>query len=339
MRALVFLGTERMELRQIDVPDLQPGELRVRVRHAGICGTDLRIYTGTKFVEPPRVIGHEFAGRIAQVGADVTNYSVGDRVVVYPVIACGHCYACLDGRRNICVNRRTMGYELDGGFAEYVTVPADAVAGGNVIMVPDALSDEAAAASEPVAAALQGIRQGGVGAGKTVLINGAGPLGLAHVQLSKLYGAERVVVSEPSEQRRQTALAHGADMAVAPTDLGDVFPQAGPDVAFVDVGLPSLVEASVARLRKGGTCVIFAGMPPQSSVQFDPNDLHYREIQLIGSSGSTPTLQAEVLEQAARGALDLDAFVSDVLPLDDWQQGFSMKQSVAGIKVLLDMDR
>lgn len=333
----MFLGAQNMELQEVALRPLEAGEIRIRVHHAGICGTDLRIYSGTKLVAGPRVIGHEFVGNISEIAAGADGYSIDERVVVYPMITCGECYACLSGRKNICVNRRTIGYEVDGGFAEYVTIPAAAVRGGNVISVPPSLNDEAAAASEPVAAALQGIRQGAVGPGKTVLINGAGPLGLSHVQLSRLYGADLIVVSEPEEQRRITALEQGAHRAVHPAEIDALFGDTGPDIAFVDVGIPQLVETSVARLRKGGTCVIFAGMPPQSKISFDPNDLHYREIQIIGSSGSTPELQAEVLTQAAEGRIDLNALVSDVLPLADWETGFSMKKNASGLKVLLSM--
>jgi L-iditol 2-dehydrogenase len=337
VKALVFNQPFDMELRDVHVAPLGPGDLRVRVRHAGICGTDLRIYSGTKSVAGPRIIGHEFAGTVAELGSEVTDYHEGDRVVVYPMITCHECYACRAGRQNICVNRQTLGYEVNGGFAEYVTVPAKAVRGGNVLPVPVSLSDEEAAVSEPVAAALQGIRQGGVTSDQVVLITGAGPLGLAHVQLSRLYGAATVVVSEPQPERRRMAIEQGANHAVDPSELHDLFGDVGPDIAFVDVGVPALVEQNVALLRKGGRCVIFAGMPPESRISFDPNFLHYREIDLIGSSGSKPELQAEVLAMGAAGRLNLRALVSDVLPFVEWEKGFTMKKDTVGLKVLLQV--
>ena len=213
MRALVFHQPQDMRVAEVDLAPLGPGDLRVRVAHAGICGTDLRIFRGTKKVNGPRIIGHEFAGTVSEVGAEVVGHAVGNRVVVYPIISCGHCYACLAGRKNICVNRTTFGYQLDGGFAEYVRVPATALAAGNVLAVPRGVSDVAAGASEPATAALQGIMRAGDLSGKSVLVMGGGPLGLCHIQLSRLYGASSISLSEPSDERREQTLGFGADHA------------------------------------------------------------------------------------------------------------------------------
>jgi L-iditol 2-dehydrogenase len=343
VKALVFHAPEDLRLENVAERPLAAGEIRVGVRFGGICGTDLRIFKGTKVIEAPRVIGHEFVGRVSEVGDGVAGISEGMRVTVYPVVVCGECYACRAGRRNICVNRRTLGYELDGGFAESVVVPAGAVAAGNVVPVPDAVSDQDAAASEPVAAALQGIMRADIEPGTSVLIMGGGPIGLAHVQLARQRGAGPVIVSEVLEQRRTRALAHGADHAIDPTaaplaeQLREITGEDGPEVCFVDVGVPALVEEAVGLLRKGGRCVIFAGMPLNRRISLDPNVIHYREVDVRGSSGSTAELQRAVLDHAADGTLDLSLLVSDVLPLSDWQQGFSMKTEGAGLKVLLDM--
>jgi L-iditol 2-dehydrogenase len=337
MRALVFHAPHDMRLAEVEQPALREGELRVRVGHAGICGTDLRIFTGAKRVTGPRIIGHEFAGTIVERGCGVTAYEIGERVVVYPIITCGGCYACRSGRKNICVNRRTFGYEMDGGFAEYVTIPAPAVAGGNVIRVPFSVSDVAAGASEPAAAALQGVKRAGDLRDKTVLVMGGGPLGLSHIQFSRLFGAAKVVLSEPDEVRRDQGLRFGAQVAVHPSLLSATVGK-DVEVVFIDVGIPNLVNDAIGVLRKGGRCVIFAGMPEPSTVELEPNKVHYNEIDLIGSSGSTPELQAEVLDYVADGRLDLDAVVSDVLSLDDWRRGFDMKSDVAGLKVLIGFE-
>ncbi|MCU1570817.1 MAG: threonine dehydrogenase [Naasia sp.] len=334
MRALVFHGPGNMELTQVATHPLLPGEIRIHISLAGICGTDLRIFRGIKRVDGPRIIGHEFFGTISEIGPGVTGYDLGERVVVYPIIACGHCYACQAGRENICVNRRTLGYEIDGGFAEYVTVPAAAVQGGNVVPVPSGVSDIAAAASEPAAAALQGVRRAGELSGRNVLVMGGGPLGVAHIQHSQLFGANQVILSEPDEGRRDQGLRFGADVAIHPSELADTV-TGQVDVVFIDAGIPSLVSDAIAVLRKGGKCVVFAGMPENSPVLVDPNRIHYGEIDLVGSSGSTPQLQAEVLRYVDEGRLDLEAVVSDVLPMDEWKRGFDMKADAAGLKVLI----
>jgi L-iditol 2-dehydrogenase len=343
LRALVLSGPHQLGLSDVSEHELAPGELRVRTAFAGICGTDLRLYLGTKKVRYPRIIGHEFSGRIVESTPEARPWRVGQRVVVYPTIACEQCYACRSGRPNICLNRATIGYEHDGGFAECVVVPAPFVAAGNVIPIPSELSDQEAALTEPVAAALQGVQRAGVRTGAQVLIFGAGPIGLAHVQLSRLAGASIVAVSEPEKARRDAALASGADAVIDPMaeDLTAVvrtiFGEAGPDTAFIDVGVPSLVPAAVSLLRKGGRCVIFAGMSEGATAVIEPNVIHYREVDLVGSSSSSPSNQAEVLRLASEGRLILLSLLSDVLPLESWATGFEMKERASGLKVLLDL--
>ncbi|MEM2506395.1 MAG: alcohol dehydrogenase catalytic domain-containing protein, partial [Nitrososphaeria archaeon] len=133
MKAAVFYEPLKLKVEDVPKPVVGANEVLVKVKAAAICGTDLRIYRGTKKIKTPRIIGHEFAGEIVELGENVEGFTVGDRVTVYPVIACGKCYACMMGRPNICVNRPTIGYEYDGGFAEYVKIPEEAVSYGAVI--------------------------------------------------------------------------------------------------------------------------------------------------------------------------------------------------------------
>jgi L-iditol 2-dehydrogenase len=345
MKALVLSGPRRLELCTVPEADLAPGEIRVGVALAGICGTDVRLFRGTKVIGYPRIIGHEFAGRIVEVTPEASPWTEGQRVVVYPMISCGQCYACRVGRRNICVGRRTIGYEFDGGFAERVVIPAAAVSGGNVIAVPATVSDEEAALSEPAAAAIQGVRRAGIQTGSEVLIFGAGPIGLAHAQLCRLAGASTIAISEPQSARRTVALDLGIDAVIDPGSeslverVRDVFGETGPDTAFIDVGVPELVPVAVGLLRKGGRCVVFAGMAEGSTCQIEPNVIHYREVDLVGSSSSTPALHREILSMAEKGDLVLKALLSDVLPLEAWADGFGMKERATGLKVLLDPRR
>ncbi len=343
MKALVFHEPELMEVTELPIRPIGPGEIRVRVLFAGVCGTDRRIFKGTKTVHGPRVIGHEFAGVVDEVGEGVSAWTPGQRVAVYPIVTCGTCHACQEGRKNICLRRRTFGYEIDGGFADFVVVVAEAVDGGNVVAVPDGVSDIAAAASEPVAAALQGIVRAGVRADDAVLIIGAGPIGIAHVELSRLSGASCVIVSEPDRERRERARRRGATHVIDPADgplaaqVRELMGNDGPRIAFVDAGVPALIGEALQSVRKGGRCVIFAGMPTGSLLQLDPNAIHYGELDLVGSSGSTPELQAKVLSWVSEGRLDLESYVSDVLALDDWPQAFSETANAAGLKVVFGM--
>ena len=345
MKALVLSGPRELAVQDVPDPTLTSGEMLVRVSFAGICGTDLRLFNGTKVVRYPRVIGHEFSGRVVETTPGSGDWSVGQRVVVYPTLSCGQCYACQAGRPNICVQRRTIGYEYDGGFREFVAIPADAVANGNVIAIPDALTDEEAALTEPVAAALMGVRRAGVRAGSQVLIFGAGPIGLAHAALCRLGGASMIAVSEPQAARREAALGVGVDGVIDPAAEGlsegvaRVFGQPGPDIAFIDVGIPDLVPSAIGVLRKGGRCVLFAGMAEGATCVLEPNTVHYREVDLVGSSSSTSENQQEVLRLAVQEGFPLRSLLSDILPLNSWSTGFEMKDRGAGLKVLLDPRR
>ena len=343
MKALVFHEPGRMEIEDIDRAVPSRGEVRIRVTYAGVCGTDRRIFAGTKSVRGPRVIGHEFAGIIDEVGAGVDDWMVGDRVAVYPIIACGTCHACLEGRRNICVRRRTFGYEIDGGFAEDVIIVPEAVAGGNMVQIPDGVDDVAAAAAEPVAAALQGALRAGIKPDDSVLILGAGPIGSAHVELSRLMGATKIVVSEPDARRREAVLRRGATHVVDPAagrlaeQVREALQGEGPRVALIDVGAPGLVAEAIGAVRKGGRVVIFAGMPTGTTTEVDPNAIHYGEIDLVGSSGSTPELLALTFAWAAEGRLDLRSLVSTVLPLEQWPSAFDGAAEIGGLKTVFEL--
>jgi L-iditol 2-dehydrogenase len=345
VKALVFHEPGRLEVADVEERSPGIGELRVRVTFAGVCGTDRRILAGTKAVHGPRIIGHEFAGIVDVVGPGVAEWKPGDRVAIYPIITCGTCHACREGRKNICVRRRTFGYEVDGGFAESVIIVPEAVTGGNLVRVPDSVADIDAGASEPVAAALQGVIRAGVRIGDTVLILGAGPIGVSHIELSLLFGAAAVVVSEPDGDRRAGAARHGATHVLDPADgplpeqLRHIVGSEGPRIAFVDAGVPSLIAEGLQAVRKGGRCVIFAGMPTGTSIALDPNAIHYGEVDLIGSSGSTPELLAQVLRWAAQGRLNLNSLVSAVLPLEEWQEAFGSPTSSNGLKVLFGLAR
>lgn len=342
MKALVFKGPKHFEVEERPIPACGPDEILVRVRYGGVCGTDNRIYQGTKIIEAPRITGHEFSGRIETIGENVEGYHVGQRVSVYPMIYCGTCHCCQEGRTNICVNRTTIGYEIDGGFAQYVKIPKEAIACGNVVEVPDSVSDEVAAISEPIAAAYHGIQQAQLKDGDIFVIVGAGPIGLFHVQLSKSVNLSKLIVIEPIAEKRAMAAEMGADIVIDPTTENalDIIMEAsgkrGADAVIIDVGVPSVLEQSLAYVKKGGRFVIFAGNPVGSRVSIDPNVIHYKELVVTGSSSSSADNQREVFRLLDSGKVDCSKMVSGVFSLEQWQTAFEMKANYKGIKTVLD---
>lgn len=342
MKALVFKAPKHFDVEERPIPSYNEDELLVKVRYGGVCGTDNRIYQGTKVIQAPRITGHEFSGVIAGIGANVTGYRLGQRVSVYPMIYCGKCHCCLEGHTNICVNRTTIGYEIDGGFAQYVKIPKEAIACGNVVEIPDNVSDEVAAISEPIAAAYHGIQQAQLKDGDIFVIVGAGPIGLFHVQLSKSVKLKKLIVIEPIVEKRKMAKEMGADVVIDPNHESAkdvIFRESdgrGADSVIIDVGVPSVLEQSLDYVKKGGRFVIFAGNPVGSKVSIDPNVIHYKELVVTGSSSSSAINQREVFRLLSSGKVDCSKMVSGIFKLEDWQTAFDMKANYKGIKTILD---
>jgi L-iditol 2-dehydrogenase len=343
MPAAVFYAPQDLRLEQVDVPSAGPGEAVIRVRAAGICGTDVRIMKGGKKVAAPIIIGHELAGDVAEVGEGVTAVKAGDRVTVEPVIPCGHCVLCQKGRANICLTRPTIGYEYDGAFANYVRVPATAVRAGNIVKLPDGMSFEEAAIAEPLAACVNGNDRTNVQLGDTVLILGAGPIGLVHLQLSRASGATRVMVSEPNDERRQTALDFGADAVINPM-TEDVVAKAkewtdgvGVDAIIVASGVPAAMEAGIRAVRKGGVFNIFAGSPPHSTFPLEPNLVHYGELIVTGSSGHTADHLRRAVDLINRGVIDAKRLITHRFELDQIVDALGARQALEGLKHVVVM--
>lgn len=342
MKALVFKGPKHFEVEKRPIPVISEDEILVKVKFGGVCGTDNRIYQGTKVIEAPRVTGHEFSGTITEIGRNVEGYRVGQRVSVYPMIYCGKCHCCQEGRTNICVNRTTIGYEIDGGFAQYVKIPKEAIACGNVVEIPNGVSDEVAAISEPIAAAYHGIQQADLKDGDIFVIVGAGPIGLFHVQLSKSVDLKKLIVIEPIAEKRMMAKEMGADIVIDPTceDAKAIIMEAsekrGADAVIIDVGVPSVLEQSIGYVKKGGRFVIFAGNPVGSTVTLDPNVIHYKELVVTGSSSSSANNQREVFRLLDSGKVDCSQMISGVFSLEEWQTAFDMKANYKGVKTILD---
>lgn len=342
MKALVFKGPKHFDVEERPIPSYNEDEILVKVKFGGVCGTDNRIYQGTKVIQAPRITGHEFSGTVDGIGANVKGFQLGQRVSVYPMVYCGQCHCCLEGRTNICVNRTTIGYEIDGGFAQYVKIPKEAIACGNVVEIPDNVSDEVAAISEPIAAAYHGIQQAQLKDGDIFVVVGAGPIGLFHVQLSKSVHLKKLIVIEPIAEKREMAKEMGADIVIEPTaeDAKSIIQAAsegrGADSVIIDVGVPSVLEQSLAYVKKGGRFVIFAGNPVGSKVSLDPNIIHYKELVVTGSSSSSANNQREVFNLLSSGKVDCSQMVSGVFSLEEWQTAFEMKANYKGVKTILD---
>ncbi|MEX2373808.1 MAG: alcohol dehydrogenase catalytic domain-containing protein [Dehalococcoidia bacterium] len=341
MRATIFNAPGNVTVEDRPSPFAGPGEVRLRVAAASLCASDVRVYRGEKYAARGVVPGHEIAGIVDQVGEGVTGVEQGARVVVCPIVACNRCRYCLVGRRNRCVARRTLGYDLDGGFAEYVRVPASLVETGHIIPIPDALPLDLAAITEPAACTLASLELCEVGAGSSLAILGAGPMGLMHLLLGRAVGAGPIIVSEPVAERRAMAARWGADIVLDPAvdDVRAAVMHAtgeGADAVIVSVGAGDLVGPALSLVRPQGVVNLFAGFPKGAPpVPFDPNLVHYGEVVLTGSQNATT-------DQYRRTALllghvpHMDELLTNRYGIEDAPQAYDARLALSGLKSLVE---
>ncbi|WRS27356.1 zinc-dependent dehydrogenase [Oscillospiraceae bacterium MB08-C2-2] len=343
MRAVILSGPDQFAPGEIPIPVPKSGEILVQMQAAAICGTDIRILEGkkTKGVRYPSVIGHEICGVVSQVGEQVEGIAVGDRVAIANVIPCGNCSSCLGGRENACLARQAIGYEFDGGFAEYVLIPEIAIKRGNIIKLPDDISFAEGALIEPLACCLRGMRNAGVGFGHVVLIVGAGPIGLMHMQLAKAAGASLVMVSEPIESRRQKAAQLGADVIVNPLeeDLDAIVKEhtngLGADVVVLAIGVPAVVNSCLKLCRRGGTVNLFAGFTGTGESTIEANLIHYNEINVNGSTAYMRQDYHEAARMVAAHKINLAEIVTHTYKIEEFQSAYEVCKSSEGLKVII----
>ena len=342
MIAAVFHGPGEVQATELDVPEIGPDEVLMKVGANTLCGTDGRILRGekTKGVRRPSILGHEFAGHVAQVGRQVRGFEVGMPVAMAPVVPCRRCFYCQHDMENACLNRKAMGYEFDGGLSEYVRIPSVAIESGNLFAAREDLPSEFLALAEPLSCCVNGHRRSRVGIDSTVLILGGGPIGIFHLQLSLLAGAGVVIVSEPSRFRRDFASRLGAHVIVDPTveDLPSIVAEAtgglGIDSTIICIGLPQLVNGALTMTRKGGRINIFAGLSGQGWAQVESNLIHYNELEVTGTTAARRSDYEVALRLIESGRVDVKPMVTDRFPLQRTSEAISETMSGSqGLKV------
>jgi L-gulonate 5-dehydrogenase len=301
MHAAIFDAPFELALGARERPSPRPGEALVAVDAAGLCAGDLYIYLGRNpYVSYPRIGGHEIAGRVAALGPDTDGPAPGTRVVVEPFIGCGACYPCRVGKPNCCAELSIIGVHRDGGFADYVTAPVD-----RLHPVPVGLSAFEASFAEPVAIGVQACRRGAVTADDTVLILGAGPIGLALVEVARARGAAVYITDIVAER-----LATAADLGATPIPAGGGLLDAvmrltggeGMPVVIEATGNVKAMEQTVDIVAAGGRIVIVGLVKQGLTVAFPGLDLTRKEMTIVGSRASTGCFP-ESLDLIARGAI------------------------------------
>lgn len=324
MKAAVYFGKNDVRVTEIEKPACGDGEVRIAVEYCGVCGTDMHIYHGDGgAMEVPvgTIIGHEFSGVVECVGKDVKGFKPGDRVSVDPNDACGECWFCKNGKAHFCTNMKGYGTTHNGGFAEFVSVPEK-----QVYHLPDALDFRSGSQCETMSCCLNGIDLCRIKAGQTVLIIGAGPIGLMMLQLARNAGAGRIIVSELVEEKRALALALGADIAVDPKaeDLKAVLARECENVDCIieAAGTGFTQQQAIDLAGKTCTVMLFGLSAPDTEISLKPYQVFNSELT-VTSSFINPYTFSRAVTVLAQKRVALDDIITDIVPLEDIEKVFT----------------
>lgn len=343
MLAYRYRPSGRMELTTLPEPRLAAGDLGTEMVCAGICGTDLKIARGEHRLFPvgtDRTPGHEFVARIVVGDGDLRE---GELVAVAPNLSCGTCPSCRRGRPNLCLHYESVGLTMDGAFAERVRVPAAAVALGNVLRLPEQVEPRLAVLMEPVAAVLRGVDAIDLTSDDTLVIAGAGPIGLIALLLARLRDVRQVVVSQTTKVRRDLALELGADVVIDPR-ASDVVEEVrrctdsrGADAVMVTTPVPEVFAQSLEMAAVGGRVNFFAGLPAGSGrIPLEANLVHYRELTVTGSTANTVDDCRRALDLLVAHAETFAPLVSHLVALDRAPEAFAEAAGGHALKVVLE---
>jgi L-iditol 2-dehydrogenase len=345
MRVVRFYGPRDVRVEDATEPAAGPGGLLVRVRNCSICGTDAKIWrSGHPNLRPPRVLGHEVAGEVVEVGEGAAGWSVGDRVQVIAAIPDGTCHECRHGWQTVCPNQERIGYQHDGGFAELMRVPAKVLAVDGVNRIPDGLSFAEASVAEPLSCVINGQELARVGDGQTVVVVGAGPIGCLHVRLARARGAARVFLIELNRRRLELAaglVAPDAAIAAEATDtvaaVRELTGGRGADVIIVAAASAKAQEDGLRMAARRGVVSFFGGLPKDNPfVAVDANIVHYREVGIVGANSSSPGHNQQALDLIASGAVPVADLITHRLPLERAIEGIHTVTSGEAIKVTVE---
>lgn len=337
MKAAVLPSAGRVKIEDLPRPQAGLNDIVVKVGACGLCGTDQHIFEGSGHltVDFPLVPGHELAGEVVEVGADVGWLKPGDCVALDPNIHCGHCFYCTLGEVHLCENLQALGVTRNGGFEEFCLSPAR-----QAILLPDNVTTLMGGLAEPVACCLHGADRLVVRPGETVLILGGGFIGLVLLQLVKAAGAGAVIVSEPFAPRRARALEIGADRVVDPNaeNLAAIVLKAtggrGADACIESAGRVETAEQAVHLARRGGRVLFFGVVPEGRMAAISPFDIYRKELTIMGSFVN-PFTHSRAVQLLSEGVVNVENLVSHRFPVEDFAEALETARRPDAVKVVV----
>jgi L-iditol 2-dehydrogenase len=338
MKAAMLYGMKDLRVEEVDVPKPGAGEVLVRVKAATTCGTDLKIFQRgyvENVIKLPTIFGHEWAGEAVEVGEGLSWPEKGMRVRAGNSAPCLHCAMCQKGKYNLCENM----IWLWGAYAEYIRIPARMVL-VNTQEIPEDVSYEEAAITEPLACVLHGVEEARVKLGDTVAIIGAGPIGLLHLLTIRKMGVEKTIMIDLVDERLEFAKKLGADETInGRTEnviqrVRDLTGGYRPDVVIEAIGLPATWEQAIKLAKKGGTVLEFGGCPPGTEIKVNAEQLHYGELTVLGTFHTTPLHFRKALSLIASRAIDVRPLITRRMRLEDIKEAFQiLSTSKSEIKI------
>jgi L-iditol 2-dehydrogenase len=327
MRAAVLRGREDLRVEEVAVPKAGPGELVLRVGAALTCGTDLKVYRRgyhAKMLTANRLFGHELAGTVVEVGEGVKRFALGDRVLPLNSAPCDACFYCRNDQQNLCDDLLFN----NGAYAEYIAIPARIVE-KNTHLIPDTMPFEHAALTEPLACVVRGLEQSEARAGQTMIVLGAGPIGLLFIHAAAIEGLNVIAIVKRRDQV-ETAKRFGAKHVVRIADVEDPIQAAraltpegrGADIVIEAVATPEAWEMALRLARKGGLVNLFGGPPAGTTAAFDTNLIHYSDLNIKASFHHTPATALRAFELLASGRFECEAFLTGTASLEDVPEVF-----------------
>lgn len=338
MKGTYFLGAQAFETRELPAHELACDEVLIRVAACGVCGTDVHIYHGDKGsadVIPPVILGHELSGVVEAVGSTVDRVQIGDHVTVDPNIYCGECHYCRSGKKQLCTDLQAIGVNRNGGFADHCYAPQSQC----YRLEPDIPLAHGAMA-EPLACCLHGIDRAQIKVGDTVCVIGGGAIGLLMVQLAKLSGASRVILSEPVALRREIGLQLGADWAIDPLHeslpdrIRELLGVGGVDVVIECVGNVSATAQAFEAAKRGTTLLLFSVPKTGATHPLSLEDVYQKELTIVGSM-INPDTHRRAVDLINSRRIRLEPLITHRFPIEQTKAAILMQMSNESIKVLV----
>lgn len=343
MKAAIYRGIEKVEIVEVPMPKCENDGVVIRVNACAICGSDIRTYyKGTSYVKPNTIIGHEVVGTITEVGKNVNHLKIGDRIAVGPIIPCGKCYFCQRGQQFLCLHEEDFGGMHPGGFAEYMHIIGKAITHGSVCKVPEDMSSQEATLTEPLSSVYKAHELINTKSGDIVIVIGAGPIGCMHVEIAKIRGAKKVIQSEISTQRLSFAQRFGADVLVDSnkTNLVEKVKEEsenlGADIVICAAPSTEIVEEGLQLVKRGGTLLLFAGLPKDKPVVgLNGNLVHYNDIHIVGTIGYSPRHFFESLALIHQKRVNPSNYITGTIALDKIENGFERVKNGEELKLIV----